>query len=222
MTQRAPDSASRTVRVEKGSSGLFVPTLDAEGIVAAAKAVILREGYGASVETIIREAGIARQSLYNYFENKKALYRAVIESLIADYMKPLISLELTEDTEVPDAFMLLGTRYMEMSLHPDSLAMTRLISTAVNDLPEVGAMVYAVGPQRWIPTLATFLRAQAKAGRITCDDPEVIAESFFAALVGAPRFRYLMNLEVANSPAERADYVAKITRLYVDGLHYRP
>jgi AcrR family transcriptional regulator len=49
-----------------------------EAIVAAAKAAFLREGYQASIDTIVSEVGIARQTLYNHFKDKKALFKAVI------------------------------------------------------------------------------------------------------------------------------------------------
>ena len=194
-----------------------MPTMK-EQIVLAARAVFLREGYKASTEAIIREAGIARQSLYNHFPGKKALIKAVIEYVTWETMRPLLTLDLPADMPLPDALRRFGESYMEGMLNPENLALTRLISSAAIEYPEYGQIAYQ--SVRSIPLLAAFLRAQAEAGRIDCPAPDLIAESFFGALVGPARFRYLLGMNVTTTQAEQRAYVREIVELYVRGLCY--
>jgi TetR/AcrR family transcriptional regulator, mexJK operon transcriptional repressor len=180
--------------------------------------VFLREGYQASIDMIISEGGIARQTLYNHFKDKKALFNAVIEAVALETMRELRILEFTADVKLPEALRRFGEAYMQGMLHPENLAMTRLISSAVLEYPAVGKIAYQVGSERSIARLAAYLRAQKKAGAIRCSSPEMIAESFFGALVGPARFRYLLGINVESSPEQRRDYVREIVNLYVQGL----
>lgn len=192
-----------------------------EAIVAAAKAAFLREGYQASIDTIVSEVGIARQTLYNHFKDKKALFKAVIESVAGETMRELRSLSFTADVELNEALRRFGEAYMHGMLDPENLAMTRLISSAVQEFPAAGKIAYEVGSERSIAALSAYLEGQRKAGRIRCSSPRLIAESFFGALVGPARFRYLLGIHVESSPMQRRDYVAEIVNLYVQGLRHR-
>jgi TetR/AcrR family transcriptional repressor of mexJK operon len=192
-----------------------------EAIVEAAKTVFLREGYQASIDTIIREVGIARQTLYNHFKDKKALFKAVIEAVAGETMRELRTLSFSADVELPEALRRFGEAYMHGMLHPENLAMTRLISSAVQEYPAAGKIAYQVGSERSIAVLAAYLSEQKETGNIHCSSPEVIAESFFGALVGPARFRYLLGINVESSAMQRRNYVREIVNLYVQGLHYR-
>lgn len=190
-------------------------------ILEAAKTVFLRDGYGASIDAIIREAGIARQSLYNHFKSKDALFKAVVEYSSWRTMKPLLTLDLAQDLPLPDALRRFGESYMEGMLDPENLALTRLISAATAPLPSAGQTAYEVGPSRTIPVLADYLRGQGETGKIVCPEPELAAESFFGALVGPARFRYLLGVNIASTPAQRRAYVATVVDIYVKGLGYK-
>jgi len=190
-------------------------------IILAAKAVFLREGYQASIDSIVREVGIARQTLYNHFKDKKALFKAVIEMVAGETMRELRSLSLAADVDLHEALRRFGEAYMHGMLDPENLAMTRLISSAIQEFPAAGKIAYEVGSERSIAALAAYLDGQRKAHRIRCSSPKLIAESFFGALVGPARFRYLLGVHVESSPMQRREYVAEIVNLYVQGLHYR-
>ena len=187
-------------------------------IIAAARTVFLREGYHASIDAIIAEVGIARQTLYNHFKDKRSLFAAVIEASALDTMKPLHTLALANNVELGHALRQFGDAYMLGMLHPDNLAMTRLISTSIAEYPDAGRVAYQSGPERSIALLGNYLRAQHASGKIHCPAPELIAESFYGALVGPARFRYLLGINVSTSAAQRRNYIREIVNLYVAGL----
>ena len=61
-----------------------------ESILKAAQAEFARNGYEqASLNTIIRDAGISKGSLYYYFEDKTDLYLAVIENVIDELFREM-------------------------------------------------------------------------------------------------------------------------------------
>lgn len=190
-------------------------------IVAAAKKVFLREGYQASIDSIIAAVGIARQTLYNHFKDKRSLFQAVIESVSAQTMMPLRTLSLGVDEPLESALRQFGEAYMRGMLNPDNLATTRLISSAIHEFPEVGRFAYETGSKRSIALLADYLKTQRKAGRIRAVSPEAVAESFYGALVGPARFRYLLGVNVVTTPRQQRAYVQQIVQLYVRGLTTR-
>src|SRR5262245_25530055 len=69
---------TRDLRVERGKA-------TRERLVATARELFGRDGYEAtSVEAVLREAGVARGSLYHHFENKEALFDAVLDRVVAE------------------------------------------------------------------------------------------------------------------------------------------
>jgi len=66
------------LRVERGKA-------TRERLLATARALFGRDGYEAtSVEAVLNEAGVAKGSLYHHFENKPALFDAVLDQVVSD------------------------------------------------------------------------------------------------------------------------------------------
>jgi len=188
-------------------------------IVSAAKDVFLREGYGTSIDSIVQAAGIARQTLYNHFTSKKDLFLAVMDDVVGRTMKPLLHLDL--DLPLSQMLTRFAEVYIEGALDPDSLALSSMISSAVKEFPELGPLAYSAGPRRTIPALAHYLRAQREAGKIEIDDPEIVAESFFGAVVGHARYRYIFGLGIDHDTSRRAAFVHQVVDVFVNGLRSR-
>ena len=65
-------------RVERGRA-------TREKLLATARRLFGRDGYEAtSVEAVLREAGVARGSLYHHFDSKPALFDAVLDQVVAE------------------------------------------------------------------------------------------------------------------------------------------
>lgn len=72
-------------------------------IINAALEVFSQKGYNASLNDISNIVGIKKQSLYNYFENKEALFKEVVKYEINTYLKFLmqeINMYKSEKTEL--------------------------------------------------------------------------------------------------------------------------
>jgi TetR/AcrR family transcriptional repressor of mexJK operon len=187
-------------------------------IIRAAREVFLRDGYGASIDSVVAAAGIARQTLYNHFPSKKDLFLAVMNEVVDRTMRPLLHVE--PDVPLPQMLARFATFYIEGALDPDSLALSAMISSAVKDFPEIGPLAYAAGPRRTIPALAYYLREQMEAGQIELRDPEIVAESFFGAIVGHARYRYIFGLGIDADDRRRAAFIEEVVALFVRGLGY--
>ena len=101
---------------------------------------------------------------------------------------------------------------------PKSKTMKVLAPSAPVAPTYVGRFAYETGSKRSIAVLAEYLAAQLAAGRIRKVSPEAVAESFYGALVGPARFRYLLGVNVGTTARQRRAYVEEIVALYVAGL----
>ncbi|MBA2321800.1 MAG: TetR/AcrR family transcriptional regulator [Deltaproteobacteria bacterium] len=75
------------------------PTLTPEArkaaLVAAARRIFSRDGFHrAGVAQICDEAGVARGTFYNYFESKRTIFGAVVESMMAEVLSVVVPIDV--------------------------------------------------------------------------------------------------------------------------------
>ena len=179
-----------------------------EAIVAAARDVFLQHGYeGASVELIASRASVSKQTIYNHFEGKEALFRAISEDLVDDLIAPL--LEQTRGASDPRGTLTaLGERLLRLALLPSSLALHRLIIAEAQRFPELGRAVYSAGPGRAVEELAAYLQAQTALGNLKVANPRAAAEAFFGMVMGHRHLRALFGVETQLTREQIRDAVA--------------
>src|SRR5258708_28774122 len=68
-----------------------------EMILSAAKTMFLRDGYGASLESIAEAAAVARQTVYNQFGSKEQLFAEVVQSVYQRMLAPIFVVERRAD-----------------------------------------------------------------------------------------------------------------------------
>jgi TetR/AcrR family transcriptional repressor of mexJK operon len=164
-------------------------------IAKTAAELFLRRGYGGtSMDLIAAEAGVARQTIYNQFESKEALFRAIFSALADDAMMPL-AVAARKGASVRAALLHLARSCVATALLPSRLALHRLVVAEAEHFPELGRTIYNAGAARVVAQLAEFLRQQTGLGRLDVPNPEAAAEQFFSLVTGFQQFRALMNVE---------------------------
>ncbi|WP_436772500.1 TetR/AcrR family transcriptional regulator [Yinghuangia sp. YIM S09857] len=74
-----------------------------DALVTAARELFAERGYtGTGTEEIVARARVTRGALYHHFRDKKALFRAVMDSVAAEAAEALVSHELRHAQERPD------------------------------------------------------------------------------------------------------------------------
>lgn len=180
--------------------------------------IFLRHGYAAAtMDMIAAEAGVSKQTVYNHFQNKEGLFKAIIEDLTATLMAPLVVRDAA--ISAPEQVLQrLGRDFLALMLRPSSLALYRLIVSESARFPELGDEIYAVGAGRVIAMLSDYLSWETRNGRLSVAAPELAAEQFIGMLTGRIQLRALLG--VGPTPKEeelrhRADHaVAGFLALY--------
>jgi AcrR family transcriptional regulator len=173
----------------------------AESILAAAKRAFLAAGFGAvSMDTIAREAGVSKATVYSHFGSKEELFGAVIERECERYFDRFSAGEL-DPRDVRASLTILGRRFLELILSPDAIALHRIIVGEVTRFPMLGEVFWRAGPERERVQIEGFLRSAAAAGALTLPDPRRAAEQFVSLVRADIQLRQLLRLEA--KPSER-------------------
>jgi TetR/AcrR family transcriptional regulator, mexJK operon transcriptional repressor len=171
------------------------PSSKAESILAAAKRTFLAAGFGAvSMDTIAREAGVSKATVYAHFAGKEALFGAVIGRECERYFARFSAGEL-DPGDVHTSLTVLGRRFLELLLSPESIALHRIILGEVTRFPMLGEVFWQAGPERQRFQIEAFLKSATASGTLALADTRLAAEQFVSLVRGEIQLRHLLRLE---------------------------
>lgn len=176
----------------------------AESILAAAKRTFLESGFGAvSMDTIAREAGVSKATVYAHFAGKEELFGAVIGRECERFLASFSAGEL-DPRDVRASLTVLGRRFLELVLSPDGIALHRIILAEVTRFPMLGEVFWRAGPERQRVQIEGFLQSAAASGTLSFHDTRLAAEQFLSLIRGEIQLRHLLRLEAdADEPSIR-------------------
>ncbi|NVN00175.1 TetR/AcrR family transcriptional regulator [Arthrobacter sp. SDTb3-6] len=149
----------------------------------AARRLFLAHGYDrVNLERIAKEAGVSRQTLYNRFGSKEAVFRAMLQRHW-DQLNVSAFLEelngpggVPEASEVLRAFAQLLLRFVREN---DQVDVIRLVIAESRRLSWIAEDFYRVGKAPLLDALAAALDRLSGLGRLQCPDAFVAAHQFF-------------------------------------------
>jgi AcrR family transcriptional regulator len=145
-------------------------------ILAAAGELFLERGFDAtSMDAIAAHARISKRTLYSRYEDKSALFNAVIYDLCGRILV-LIETIRDSDGELKSVLLTLGRDLMVNALKPNLLAVHRVITFETQRRPEFGRWIDESRRKPAIDLIAKFLERHRDELRVT--DFEAAAEQF--------------------------------------------
>jgi TetR/AcrR family transcriptional repressor of mexJK operon len=173
-----------------------------QAILVAAAGLFMAHGYGAvSMDTIAREAGVSKATLYAHFASKDALFATIIGGKCAEIA---FDAEAFPDQieDVQAALTGIGLRLLRFLVAPSTQAMQRVVIAESGRFPELGAAFLWAGPELFHARLRDWLLAQDRAGRLAIPDAIVAADQFGALLRPLMFLRALLGVPPAPTEAE--------------------
>lgn len=159
-------------------------------IIEAAREAFTTEGYRSSIERIAQLAGVAKQTVYNHFPTKEALF----DEMTRDNMN-VFSVPLSGSPDNPRQTLTeFATTYYSCVMSGQCAAWLRMIAAESPRFPEMAARTYQLGPGAMIEQLAEFLRRAMTLKKLRQDDSRLAAEMFYGMLSGAERTRMLFGI----------------------------
>ena len=190
-------------------------------ILKAALAVFARQGLdGASVEAIARAAGISKANLLYYHPSKEALYVAVLEQGLAQWLAPLS--RFTQDEDPAEAIAALIAAKLAMSRdHPE---VSRLFALEMLRGAPLLRPVLA-GPLKAVfDAKVAVVRAWIAAGKLAPIDPPHLIFAIWALTQHYADFAVQVRALSGKSLSDKAfmdETLAAVTALVLEGVRAR-
>ncbi len=184
----------------------------------AARHVFLEKGFkAATLDQVIARAGGSRATLYDQFGDKEGLFAAIIGDICDDIQAPITG-GIGSDRDPGTALQAFALRFMIRLMEPESLALYRLVITESRRFPELGARVFAAGPERAAHALAEYLGTETKAARLVVRDADVAVRIFLEMIKGDLHTRALFGAGKPPSRREIEETVAVAVRIFLNGV----
>lgn len=178
-------------------------------ILAGAKRCFMRLGYeAASMNEITAEAGVSKGTIYVYFADKQALFRALVESEKSAAMEALRR-DLARTASVEEALTVFGRTCCFRLCCDDGVKAQRMVIGVIESMPEVGGIFYGMDSSAGPGILSEYLEQKVREGVLDIPDINLAAQQFTdLAMSGLYRPRLFGSL--CHAPdREGIDYVVK-------------
>ncbi|MEM1272492.1 MAG: TetR/AcrR family transcriptional regulator [Pseudomonadota bacterium] len=181
-------------------------------VISGARDVFMREGYeGASVDEIARDAGVSKATLYSYFQDKQALFLAVLQGECNIQKKASMELACQEQ-DIATALHHMASSILCFLMSENGLAIFRICVAEAQRFPKLGQAFYETGPKNGMVQLSAFMASPKAQAELNISDPWGAADTFMQLCRSDLMLQRLMG--VADIPDEatikaHADEVVK-------------
>jgi TetR/AcrR family transcriptional regulator, mexJK operon transcriptional repressor len=209
---KAAVAVRRGGRPSKAAAELLV-----DRIVDAASEQFFALGYGATtIEAVARRARVSKRTLYHRFEDKSALFGAVIRRTI-ERLRPPADVPLLHGADLSEMLHGLADLILRAALSAPAIQLHRLIIAESSRFPDLATAVNNQGAsEEAVRLIAGLLEREARAGNLRLDNPTFAAEQFLHMLVAGPQRRALGLGPPLSSEALDA-WVRDVVNLFLNG-----
>jgi len=186
-------------------------------ILEVATGLFLTEGYGAtSIEAVAARAGISKRTFYHRFDNKAALFAAVVHRII-EQIRPPPGVPLLEGPTLQKILRRLAGLILRAALSPQAIALHRVVTAESLHFPNLVRAVYDEGWAREATTLiGELLARELRDPGLTVELRSFAAMQFLHMLVTLPQ-RRIMGLGLPMTPAELDVWADNAVALFLNG-----
>jgi TetR/AcrR family transcriptional regulator, mexJK operon transcriptional repressor len=179
-------------------------------VVEAARLVFCEMGYRASIDKVALRAGVARQTIYNRFGSKQALFELTIELCIAEMLAPL----LVEEGDVRERLMCFASSFRARIMEPESISAHRMLTGEAPRFPELARRHFELCIERTTRQVALTLETAMQEGTFLSSDAFEAASFLLDMLSGRDHLKMLFCGE-SPDPAGEAAKVERIVNLFL-------
>ncbi len=149
----------------------------------------------ASVDLVAARAGVSKATLYNHFDDKKALFIACFSEEVEE-MRARVRTCLGEPgTGLVGALERAGQGLVYLAISPAVVRLYRSTVAETGRFPELGQTLFERGPRAIQDALAAFLSVWHERGDLRVDDPRTAAIQFSFLCQGDLTLRAQLGLE---------------------------
>jgi TetR/AcrR family transcriptional repressor of mexJK operon len=186
-------------------------------ILEVATALFLTEGYGAtSIEAVAESAGISKRTFYHRFDDKAALFAAVVHRII-EQIRPPPDVPLLVGATLQEVLRRLAGLILRAALSPQAIALHRLVTAESARFPNLVRAVYDEGWAQQATTLiGDLLARELRDPQMNTKLRAFAAVQFLHMVVTLPQ-RRIMGLGVPMTPEELDAWADDAVSLFLNG-----
>ena len=159
-------------------------------ILDAATTAFLADGYAATtIEAIARTGQVAKRTIYARWSGKPALFRAVLERLMAKWLSN--AGDWSDADSLETALSGAASRILAVALTPEAVALHRLLIAESVRFPELPLMMRQAGASEGTSLIAARLDRAVAQGALPAQDTAFAAEQFLHLVLAGPQRRAL-------------------------------
>jgi TetR/AcrR family transcriptional repressor of mexJK operon len=187
-------------------------------ILEVATELFLEQGYGStSIEAVASRAGISKRTFYDRFDDKAALFAAVVHYII-EHIRPPATVPLLAGANLPQILRRLAGLILQAALSPPAIALHRLVTGESSRFPELASAVEKDGGQAEATALiAGLLERELPKIKLTAQDLVFAAQQFIYMVVAVPQ-RRATGFGVPMTAAELELWGDKAVTLFLEGF----
>lgn len=150
-----------------------------EQILQGAMQVFLSQGYAStSMDRVAAAAGVSKQTIYSYFQDKQGLFTALIERVTIDRMQHIFRAE--ELSDEPELLRYFAESFLQKMANPEFLSLLRIIISESARFPELANLYTRTVIQRGRSILTDYFQRHPE---LRIADPEATAQIFCGSLI---------------------------------------
>lgn len=188
-----------------------------ERILGVATDLFLNEGYGATtIEAVAARAGISKRTFYHRFDNKAALFAAVVHRII-EQIRPPPEVPLLEGTTLHDVLRRFAGLLLRAALEPRAIALHRLVTGESARFPHLLRAVYEEGwSQQATALIGDLLARELHDPNLTPERRAFAVQQFVDMVITLPQ-RRAIGQGAAMTRKELAAWADDVVRLFLEG-----
>lgn len=179
-------------------------------ILDAAGSLFASQGYAAtSMDTIARDAGVSKQTVYSHYGNKEALFMAVVKNECESHQ-----LTATPPAEDPHCEWLyhFAESFAELITSTEVLSVYQMCIAGAQADPHCSELLWQAGPEPTLRGLSEYLQQQQQASVLHIEDIELATSQLVNMLTPRQFIRSLLGLISEQDLADQADNVRRYAK----------
>lgn len=129
-----------------------------------------------SMDRVAQQAGVSKQTVYSHFQNKEALFAAVLESKCEEYG---LRADLFDPTKNCKENLLTFARQLnDLLSSAEAVKVDLLCSSNAEERPDLALLYYESGASKIRELLKDYFSSQVQAGTLQIVDVELAASLF--------------------------------------------
>ena len=158
-----------------------------EELLSVALDIFLERGFEqTTMEEIATCVGMSKRTVYAYYDDKPALFKAAVRRAIELYTLPKAQIEAVVTGDLEESLIAIGRQRIKNISAPAGAKLQRILGAQSFRFPELFNESYEQGAEPVIEVLCELFARHEAAGEIVVKEPLRAAPAFLSLVVGGP------------------------------------